>query len=76
MSSIGLLTFLSRTHVLLLCMRPRIGYLTDAVGSDQAGGCLLESYERYSCTGSILEVRRGGVIVSQERNAVVVEQYS
>ena len=29
-----------------------------------------------AATGSILEVRRGGVVVSQERNAVVVEQHS
>ena len=49
---------------------------TDAVGTTRSEGALLESYERYSCTGSILEARRGGVVVSRERSAVVDEQYS
>ena len=57
-------------------MRTRIGYLTDAVGTTRSEGDCSSPMSDAAATGSILEVRRGGVVVSQERNAVVVEQYS
>ena len=77
MSSIGLLKFLSR-HPCPTTMHENTDRVSDGCSRKRLGRRVLCSspMSDAAATGSILEARRGGVVVSRERSAVVDEQYS